>query len=296
MKALRNADGMVLVVTLVLLAIITAVVVEFASAVYMSTAALNNWRVSQRLALVSEAGVAIASRTLVEKVRQHSHTYPGRLEIPHLTAISDFGGAVSLRIEDENAKLNINTLVFANGTVNRQAFEALVRLLGILDLDPAIADRVVDWIDPDTEPRLGNSEDNAKNRHFDTTDELGMLPGMTSSAYERLMPYVTVFGNGAININGAEVPVLRSLSERIDREMAERIVKRRDDEPFEKTADIVRVAGFETLGTALMGSLTVKGTVFRITVTAAEDRVKKHTESVLEISEGHSTVRYWQER
>jgi hypothetical protein len=46
-----SESGMALVMTLMILALITSLVVEFAYGVYTTTAALQNWKDSQRLSL-----------------------------------------------------------------------------------------------------------------------------------------------------------------------------------------------------------------------------------------------------
>jgi type II secretory pathway component PulK len=274
------------------LALITALVVEFSYAVYTNTNALYNWKTSQRLSFVAKSGVQLASKAILEEVRQHpSYTYPGSLDIPIKNPFEDFKGTVLLRIEDENSKFNINSLQIVR---DNWYYNSFLRLLRALDLDPGIANRIADWIDADSDPRLSDSEKGAKNAPLDSVDELLLIPGIDKKSYDKLLPYITIYGDRSININGAEIPVLMSL-EGIDREMAERIVKFREITPFKNATDIVRVAGFEALGQSLQGRITAHGTYFRVLSTATEEGIKKVIESVLEISSLNATVRYWRE-
>jgi len=295
-EAIGNARGMVLVLTLSVMAIITAMVVEFSYGVYISNQALYNFQSAQRLSLMAKSGVRLAARTLSENAQQYPYTYPGAFEVSHQGFFfKDSPGVVTLRIEDENSKFNVNSLLYPNGILNEEAFHQFVGLLGALGLNPSIAGRVVDWIDPDQEPRLPDSEKASKDLSLDSLDEMLLIPGLDRAVYEKLLPYITIYGNGMININGAEVPVLISLSDAINKEMAERILNFRKVAPFEKAEEIVKVAGFEVIGQSLMGRITVKGDAFRVIATAGEDDWKRIIETVLTLSEGQATIRYWKE-
>jgi len=293
-----DCQGLALILTLCVLSIITAMVVEFSYGVYISTHFLHNWQTSQRLSLVAKSGVRLASMKVSQNDEQYTYTYPGVSDVIHGIPFKNFEGALSLRvrIEDENSKFNMNSLVYPNGILNEVAISSLVRLLETLNLNPNLAGRMIDWIDRDQEPRLPDSEKGSKNQNFDSADEIFLVPGMDRSAGEKLLPYITVHGNGLININGADVPVLMSLSPLIDKGMAERIVQFREGRPFERAEDILKVAGFEAMGQSLMGRLTVKGTAFRVICTGSEGEVRRIIESVLEISGGNKPiVRYWKE-
>jgi hypothetical protein len=79
-------------------------------------------------------------------------------------------------------------------------------------------------------------------------------------------------------------------------ELAGRIESYRSLEPFQKTSDIVKVAGFEgSLGQSLIGRIAVKASNFRITSVAEQNRMKRIIECVMEKSAGGFKVRYWQE-
>ncbi|MDH5202828.1 MAG: type II secretion system minor pseudopilin GspK [Nitrospirota bacterium] len=294
---ITNNKGMALVLTLLVLALITALVVEFSYAVYTNTNALYNWKTSQRLSFVAKSGVQLASKTILEEVMQHpSYTYPGSLNIPIESPFEDFKGTVLLRIEDENSKFNINSIVYSNGALNDEAYHSFVRLLRALGIESGIADRIVDWIDPDKEPRLSDSEKASKNLYLDSIDELLLIPGIDNTIYEKIATYVTIYGDGLININGAEIPVLMSLSDSINKNMAERIVAYRKISPFQSGAYIQSVAGITyTIYNDFGVRITAKGTHFRIISTVTEEGIKKVIESVLVISGTSTTVKYWRE-
>lgn len=289
---LHDSDGMALVVTLMVLALMTALVVEFSYGVFVNTSALHNWTAMQRLSIAAETGVRVASLGITFSNKQHSYTYPGVVEKSGLKPFDDFDGEVSLRVEDESGKFNINKIV---GNKDDYYYAAFVRLLKFLEIDPSIADRVTDWIDPDSEPRIAGSEDGAKNGLFESVDELLLVKGLSRSDYDKLAPYVTIYGDGMININSAQAPVLVALSDSMDRDLADRIITRRDLSPFKSNSDIVGVPGFETLGQSLQGRITVKGSFFRVRSTAALGSLKRIIESVLQVSGNNTVIRYWLE-
>ncbi len=295
----RSERGMAVVLVMMVVALMTAMVVEFAGATYTAGAALSNWGYGQRLSLAARSGVTLLAKALADNYGAYSYTYPGVVESPVVNILKNFEGQVVVRIEDENAKFNLNSLILPNGTLDEQAYASLRRLLKNLDLDEQIADRVADWMDPDREPRLSGSEEGAKSAYLDSLDELHLIADPESC--RKLLPLVTVYGMGhvsagTININTASTTVLMALHDDLTQELAERIDGFRSLEPFKKTSDIVRVAGFEgALGQFLMGRISVKASNFRIISTASENRIKRIIDCVVEASGSGIVVRHWQE-
>lgn len=297
---MKNESGMALVLVLMVVALITAVVVEFSYEVYVSTSSLHNWQAAQRLSFAARSAARLASKAISEASAGKSYTYPGFMELTYENPIEKAAGVVVIRAEDENSKFNLNQLAFkGTGRLNEAGYQAFRRLLRALELDPAISDRLADWIDADSEPLSGNSEAGAKNAPLDSLDEL-YLTGIDAESIRKLLPYVTIWGrtqidgSGIININGAEVPVLMSLSDSIDRQLAERIVRYRENSHFETKQDILKVAGFESLSAPpSMASIDVKGTVFRVSATANSAEIKRTVECVIEVPS--MSVKYWRE-
>jgi len=291
---MKNSAGFALVLVLIVTALITAMVAEFVQGVYTTTNSLYNWQASQRLSLLAQSGVDLSSNLIFNYLNRYSYTYPGVKVVPLEKPFEDFEGEMYLRIEDENSRFNINTLVYTNGLLNDYAYGSFKRLLSSISLDSAIADRIVDWIDPDREPRLPDSEVISKNAPLDSTDELLLIPGIDKAIYDKLLPHVTIYGDGRVNINGAEIPALMSLSDSMDSNMAERIVKYREVTPFENSSQIQKVAGFEgPPGQSLMGRITVKGSAFRVVSTVMFGGVKTIVECIIDTKE--KKIIYWKE-
>lgn len=296
-----SEKGMAVVLTLLIMAMITAMVVEFVYGVYTTNAGLYNWREAQKLSLAAKSGISLTTKIISENQNRYSYTYPGSIEMPVENILKGFSGKVVIRVVDENGKFNLNSLVWPNGTTNETAFNSFIRLLKNLNLDENIAYRVTDWIDRDLEPRRRDSEEGAKNDYLDSVDELLLVKGIDSQAYDKLSPLVTVYGieqvyNNLININTASRAVIMSLDDNITEALAERVINYRALEPFNGVSDLVRVAGFEgPLGQSLMNKITVKASNFRITSVAEEDRIKRVIECVIVVRGDGFLIGYWQE-
>ena len=101
----------------------------------------------------------------------------------------------------------------------------------------ALAAAVQDWRDPDDEPVDGGAEardyaraglsPRPRNAPFRQTSELRLVLGMSDSLYYAVTPFVTVDGDGRVNLNAAPAPVLAALPAIGPRE-ARAIVSRRE--------------------------------------------------------------------
>jgi hypothetical protein len=119
--------------------------------------------------------------------------------------LSDDGTLSGIRygLEDESTRLNLNTLLALEG---QQADSAKTLLLSLPNMTEEVAEAILDWIDPDDEPRaLGAEIDHysglspaykPKNGPLDTVEELLLVRGVTPEL---------LFG-GDINRNGTIDP------------------------------------------------------------------------------------------
>jgi type II secretory pathway component PulK len=128
---------------------------------------------------------------------------------------SDSAVQVNLRARDLGAQLNVNLL----------SEDELKTFFGYALNDYAIADQlaqsVMDWRDPDdiARPRGGERDAYVKakrlalpaNANFRSVSELLDVQGVTPQIYEKVAPFLTVRGNGTVNLNTAPPQVLRPL-------------------------------------------------------------------------------------
>jgi len=298
---LKDQHGMALVVTLLAVVLITALVVEFSYGVYTGTSNLYNWRDSQRLSLMAMSGVHVSANLITDTLKDKDYSYPGSMEFPIENPFEGFAGMIMIRIEDESSKFNISAIVPPNEIIREDdpesPYNCFKRLLKVLSLDEKIADRIVDWIDSDKEARLADSERGARNSVLLSPDEILLIQGISRDDYNTLLPYITVYGtrdNLSININGAEKPVLRCLSDRINDELAQKVIDFRKNNPFQYISDLSKVAGFEGDAAGIPpGVVTVKGENYSIKSAADSGGVKRIIETVLNAENGK--IAYWKE-
>jgi general secretion pathway protein K len=154
------------------------------------------------------------------------------------------GGTIVGRLEDLQGRFNLNNLVNVQGAedeLSRQQFE---RLLTLLELDPALAGVVLDWIDSDIETHFPSGGEDAAyadtdppyrtpNSMITTPSELLAVVGFDAESYATLAPYVTALPVGTtLNVNTASDMLLASLSDELDLSTAESLLEERAGAEF----------------------------------------------------------------
>lgn len=288
---LADQRGSALIVVLLLITVLTALVVEYAYDVYIDSSLLSNWGNAQRASMIAKSGQSLSSE-LINSIRGESYTAEKSIDLPPL---ADFGAGTSLeiRIEDENSRFNINSIIYPNGQTNKDALAFLKKLLESLNINPDISLMIADWIDPDSDPRLVNSELDLYNRPFWNEEELLLVEGIDIDTFDKIIPYITVFGDGQINLNTAEIPVLMSVHNDMTEDLAKRIVDYRESAPFETINQVQNVSGMDSIGVLIKGkNYTVKSGLFRITAKASVTEIVRTVETVVDSS---LKVHFWRE-
>ncbi|MBI5778582.1 MAG: general secretion pathway protein GspK [Planctomycetes bacterium] len=174
----------------------------------------------------------------------------------YLTTLSSEGESVLTStvcgMVDEERKININT---ASVTVLQALFQDRAALSSVQAKE--IADSIIDWRDTDENRRENGAESSyyqglsspysCKNNKFDIPEELMLIKGVRPEAFQSVKEFVTVYGDGKVNINTASSPVLKALG--VDLSLAEKIIRCRsgsdeiegteDDEVFTQPAAII---------------------------------------------------------
>jgi type II secretory pathway component PulK len=185
---------------------------------------------------------------------------------------------VTVTVEDEESKLNINT-----------ASEASLDKLTLSNPGLNISD-IKDFI--------------RKYRPLDCVEELFLANGFDSNSnLPRLKKMTTVLTANKININTAPAEVLMTLPG-IDYLRAQAIIARRngkdlkqgteDDVPFETVGSVEKALGpdiFRDIGQLI----TVKSSYFRVTLSSNYDKYSKTVEAVLFRNDGDIVLKYWRE-
>jgi general secretion pathway protein K len=155
-------------------------------------------------------------------------------------------------IDDEGSKIDLNDLVSPSQALRDSARRRLQQLFeGKLKADEEfqkkysgyrfeeLINAIADWQSNKRTSVSGNGdkrgiyrdypENFPPNRGFRTIQEVRMVPGMTEDFFEVLEPSITIYGMKAINPNQTTKEVIKSLDAGITDEIADAIIKRRDD-------------------------------------------------------------------
>jgi len=109
-------------------------------------------------------------------------------------------------LEDPAVKVNLN---LADRSVLVTVLRAVLPRSAPVD---SLVDALLDWRDPDREPRpFGDEPGTARNGPLADVWELAYVRGFTDSLVARLVPFLTRRGTGAINVNAAPPEVLAAL-------------------------------------------------------------------------------------
>ena len=257
MRRLGNERGMVLLLVLIIVALLTSLLTEFAFSTLVDLRLTETFRDGTRAYYVAKGGVKVGRIIL----QQDRNGYDSRDEM-WAQGVSNYPveeGAVTIQITDLDGKLDINRLVTSLGNpdvVVQDRFRRLFTILGLDDPD-GLTDALIDWIDPDSDPRPHGAEDSyyldlphpyqAKNAPLDSLDELALVKGFTPAVIKAIRPYVTVHGSDKININTASAVVLESLASQMDEATAEEIVDRRKEQPFQSIDELKRLPNMDTV-------------------------------------------------
>jgi general secretion pathway protein K len=196
-------------------------------------------------------------------------------------------GNCSITITEENGKLNVNLLTDKDGKPNRTKIDQLLRLIDLLNRQESglshigygLVPAIIDWTDSNDEvvclpfvksENLGAESDyyagleppyRCKNKPLDTTGELLLLKGVTPEVFERIRDYVTVKGDGKVNINSAPKLVIESLSQELNPALAQIIIDRRKIKPFDSIMELRDVPGMsDSLYYSIKDMVTVSPT------------------------------------
>ena len=108
---------------------------------------------------------------------------------------------------------------------NDAQIKVLQRLLTGLELKPELAQAIVDWIDPDSDPLFPDGAEDSDyltmtpsyltaNRPLVSVSELRLIKGVDRETYDKLAPLVCALPPGTpLNVNTTPVAVLAALSE-----------------------------------------------------------------------------------
>lgn len=252
MNAMDGQRGVALLTALLVVALATVAAASMASRLSLSmrrTASLLGTEQARAYAL----GVERWSRAILRRdARDGDVDSLDEIWARHLPPLQVTGGEIRGGLEDLQGRFNLNGLL-RQGKVDAAARARFERLLRVLQIDPALVQAVLDWLDADIDPRFPDgAEDDAYlllqpayragNRPLVSVSELRLVKGMDHGTWTRLAPYVVALPEPTrINVNTAPAPVLRALVPGLSADEAQRIVEQRKSKRFESAADFLQL-------------------------------------------------------
>ena len=236
MRKINNRQGSVLVMTVWVIFILTIFVMTLADIVAERIFFAQGYRERAQAYLAAFVGIdtaiaeiekdtqALNYDTLKESWSNNAEEFNNQpaadaFYTVSYTAVGGSGEEASrifYGMIDEERKINMNT---ASEAVLGTLFKERCELTP--DEAKSIANAIIDWRDEDSEMRTGGAEDNyymslsnyyhCKNKPLDFAEELLLIKGVTADIFKKVQDFVTVYGEGRVNINTAPALVLEAL-------------------------------------------------------------------------------------
>ncbi len=236
MKLRQCRSGMVLVFALWVLGILTVLAVSVAAGIRQKIFLVARLDERNRMNYVLEAAVKKTAGYIHQEMEISSFEYSPSVKMNLLNNsnelanielgrdqagvgyISVAGDDTSLRwgVVDEESKINLNKTDPVTLT------NLLTSLLSLNDEDAAkLARALLDWRQNGESEITGFFSDEyysnlqypylKKSADYETLDEMLLVKGMEKQMYDRLINFVTIYGDGTVNINTASKEVLEAL-------------------------------------------------------------------------------------
>lgn len=240
----QRARGVALLTVMFIMVLLTTLVVYLVEDEYLAIRRVANQQESEQGFHIAVYAEQLARKVLESDARENETDHAGEAWATEAPAVSDAdSAALHTDIDDLQGRFNLNNLAGGQDDVWYPAFQ---RLLTVLDLDPGLADAVVDWVDADinvsghygaedTAYQLNNPSYRAANRPMVHVSELGWIRGMTPEAIQTLRPHVTALpaSEVRINVNTATNAVLRIMTPDIlDASRAASLITARGEEGY----------------------------------------------------------------
>ena len=290
-----------------ILAILVPAVIVFSAKTQINVLQAANFRDTVQAVRMARSGVEGAVGILANDDASYDTLRDTwAMDFPQLSVA---GGGLSVKIVDEDSKININRLLADDGiAINGDVDRHLRSLIKRLGAKPEIVDALIDWMDTDSEVRGAyGAEDEyykkmnmlPKNGPLDSLDELFMVRGFDKELLvdKGLKYYITVAPtDGKINLNTAPVEVLYDISDKLREGLAEEIIRHRAEREYKSVDEVVNTIGIDA---AMAGELKKYGkansAVFTVTSKFRIGKVIKTVDAVLKRADKTSSVVSWRE-
>jgi len=320
-RLIRDNEGMALIMTILIISLIVALTLQFNTSMRSNLEAAVNLRDGIKLGFIARSGFNGALAVLHEDASS-GNVDTLREDWAHTKLFSESSpslfneGRFIVEITDLSGKIQLSKLIDKDGNYNSTQKDLLIRFMNFPEfgLDPEEVDNIVDaikdWIDTDNETTRFGTENAyyqtlekpypCKNAPIEFLEELLFVRGITkellygSGEKPGISQYLSPHGNGKININTADLLILRSLSDDIDQERAEDMVAYRENEDndlsdlkwYKNVPGMADVSIPDSL-------LTTSSTYFEITSKGFKGPMSKKIEATVERKEKTLQILSW---
>lgn len=256
----RDNRGFALIITILIVSLIVVLTLRFSRSVQSDLYASANFKDGIRLGYTARSGFNCALALLAAdgastEVDSLQELWADSEQLSAYSGTLFETSAFELEIVDLCGKIQINRLIGEQGHFKAAQRNLLLRFLSAepFKMDPDEAGRLIDaikdWIDADDEPTRFGAESayyqgvdppcRCNNAPLTAIGELLSVKGMTrerlhgTDKIPGISRYITVYGDGRINMNTADPIILKALSEDIDQPMIEAMLQYRMDEDNE---------------------------------------------------------------
>jgi general secretion pathway protein K len=249
---------MVLLLVLVVIALLSVLLSEFAFSTLVDLRLTETFRDTTRADYLARGGITVGRMMLQDDKNEFDAPEAGNeLWARGVDNFPVAEGAISIHITDLDGRINLNLLVDSQGNpdvVFRDRFFRLCELLGLDDPEGLTA-ALVDWIDPDKEAEPAGAEESyylglqpaypAANERLGSLDELARVRGYDSDIVMRLAPFVSVQGSGKLNVNSATREVLLAWDAGLTEAAAEALITDRQSTPLKSLDALKELLGID---------------------------------------------------
>jgi general secretion pathway protein K len=274
--------GVALLATLLAVALMTLLVVDFTTATALGYRAAANQADGLRAYYLARSGIQVGLAMLAQDA-----ILDGRQRTPHegldevwaqpVPPVPVGGGKVSMSIVDDARKINVNLLFNTRRrTVDPQYAEIFLRLFANAGVSADLLPVLIDWLDPDSIDSPGGAEAGyylrltppyePRNGLMPTIGDVRMLKGMNDASFMILSRFLTTAPETQVNVNTAPPEVLAALAPALENnpELVKEIVAAREVRPFLQLTAVSNLPGLGQL-TGLQRLLTTRSAYFTIT-------------------------------
>jgi general secretion pathway protein K len=282
-RRLKAERGVALLITLLTMALMTLLIVDFTTTVALGYRAAANQADELRAYYLArsgvEVGIAILDQAALAQIGQQK-AYDGldQAWAQPIPPIPVEGGRVSLSIVDEARKLDINELYSPQSNGVNTNFEPIVaRLLSNIGVSTDLIPIMIDWLDPDSIESPGGAEEDyylrltppyePRNGAMPTIADLRMLKGVDDPTFMILSRFLTTMPEARINANTAPPEVLAALTPETENnpDLVKEIIAARTEQPFIQITQVANLPGLGQFAAHLTPLLTTRSSYFTIT-------------------------------